>query len=791
MKSSTVFREICNQSRLYEWAKFTKKNMQRLFFIGFTSVALCAHANQAVAPIKDVGMQEEKAVPHASSGHGHTHNAKKKEQSCEGESCVKAKFSIPVLASPPNPPLNKQQYEKIMRECVSNVGNEDMDGIKLLAGLGDSKYPLVSLVDVSKQSHSVEAFYSQGMILQYGFNFPRAIRSFYKALKLDESAAMAYWGVALSANSNINSAATSGCDRLAYVSVQFAKFYANSQLKNTEYINKFTPAELQRQVAYAKAFDALYQVENSSNPPMVYITQKTSKDHVSAMKELASTYNLDLDAAVLYADALLNITPWKWWQGVIEKSDHVKPTHEAALALEVLNKILIQNPKHIGANHFFIHAIEESPFSDSGVPMAERLKTLAPSSGHLVHMSSHIHQRIGDNAGSSADNIRAVQVDRAYMDQVKTDDTYPLHYLGHNIHFLIWTLSVEGRENDALIMAKELVDNTAQYAPNKYLCTNFPEEIKVKTDYYFASALYFTVRFQNEKYFNEINKLINLAFDKIKTVCENSPVIGGTDWKSFDIPYTKMIRAYGNVYFGNSSQQRDNISKFWQQTRAAFYKNSKLQFGTNDAINLIRIANLNLVNLWLNNNNSDNKLAGLEELMRRDLGINANHALDDPNVKILYLDTFCKNGNDNDCIFWKQETPGENIIRLWKNAVMVQDHLNYNEPPDWYYTNRESLGFAYLKQATSKDTPAKSSQKYVNDAELIFQQDLMNNRLSGRSLCGLKQSLELQGESVSAQLEQDFSKAWKNANISADMNQKITAQPIAPICPSYKAMVLR
>ncbi len=417
-------------------------------------------------------------LPALTQAHGEAkHSDTMIKSSCSGNECIDAHFQAPT------PDEIENSYEDILHECVNQVDRNNMKKVRLLAGLGDHVYPLVSLVDkaadkvdtlsrLTDGSKPVESYYSQGMVLQYGFNFPRAIRSFYKATGWDNRAAMAYWGIALSANTNINSKATNGCDRLAYASAKKALGLAQTQLTDPEYKKYFSENELNRQKDYAEAFGSLY--EPASEQGYVQITKQSKMRYANKMKAVSRNYIQDLDAATLYADALLNIDPWKWWEGVIETANDVKPTPEAALALEVLNKVLIQDSSHIGANHFFIHAIEESPFSESGIPMAERLKSLVPASGHLVHMTSHIYQRIGDNANSSAANYRAVQVDRSYMSEVKTDDAYPLHYLGHNIHFLTWTLSIEGRENDSLVMARELVENTLKYSTDPYTrCCSF------------------------------------------------------------------------------------------------------------------------------------------------------------------------------------------------------------------------------------------------------------------------------------------------------------------------------
>lgn len=96
------------------------------------------------------------------------------------------------------------------------------------------------------------------------------------------------------------------------------------------------------------------------------------------------------------------------------------------------------------------------------------------------------------------------------------------------------------------------------------------------------------------------------------------------------------------------------------------------------------------------------------------------------------------------------------VLAAWRKAVEVQDGLWYNEPPDWYYTVRESLGYALLAQGMAAD------------AEQVFSEDLSENRLSGRSLNGLKLALQAQkGKTVSLELEQKLQNAWRNATVNA------------------------
>lgn len=444
--------------------------------------------------------------------------------------CTQADSNCPQCTVPPKTPTIKfkpasatAKLEDVVQECVESIKST---AIEQHSGLGDDVYPLVTLGENAEQ---VKKFYSQGFTLQYSFNFPDAIRAFHKAIELDPGAAMPYWGIALSANSNINSTATNGCARLSYFASQMALQNAIQRQKELTK-QPYNKDQLNREVDYAKAFAALFEKQSDT----VVINDETHKKYADVMQALSEKYKNDLDATTLYADALLNITPWKWWSGSTSHAgQRPVPTTEAKLGLEVLKQVLQHNPQHSGANHFYIHAIEESPHSNGGILMAERLPKLTPSAGHMVHMASHIHQRIGDNAAASVDNYNAIAVDQALALQSKTKDVYPLHYLGHNIHFLAWTLSIQGRRSETLNTVHELIENTRSYAKNPYLCQQFPEEIHTKADYFFATAYYFGVRFQAWDFIDEMSKVISDATQEINATCSNA----NKEWVSLTIPY--------------------------------------------------------------------------------------------------------------------------------------------------------------------------------------------------------------------------------------------------------------
>lgn len=620
----------------------------------------------------------------------------------------------------------------LLQKCVST---QDTQPAQLLSGLGGSRYPLVAM----SEPEQVQAFYSQGMALQYGFNFSEAIRAFYQASRFDEGSAMPYWGIAVSANSNINSVATADCDSLAYRAASIALDHASKRLDDPATNQRFSKAQLQREVDYAKAFLTLYQGETGK----LGLSTENNERYAKAMKTLADTYPDDLDAATLYADALLNISPWKWWEGTEATSDAVKPTPAAYEALQVLNRVLGQDKQHTGANHFYIHAIEESPFPDSGMPMAERFRDQNPAIGHLIHMASHIYQRTGNNALASAANYSAVSVDRAYAHQVQPQSPYPLHYLGHNIHFLTWTLSIEGRRNETLNMAEELVENTTRYAALDFLCLQYPQEIATKSDYFYAVPYYFAVRMQDWDALARIEPKIRDGLAQINQTCEQANQAKGQTWTKLDMPYTRIMAAYAKAYQQlaagglSSTAAVEALNGYWQQVDSVLgERQAELMYGSNKALELLRIANLILFNKAQEATSAKLVLADVQSASAQRLGAGKGQQLAD-DLKAL-------NGDN----------PAQ-VLAAWTLAVAVQDGLNYNEPPDWYYTLRESLGYAYLAQGM----PAQ--------AERVFTQDLSENRLSGRSLNGLKLSLQQQpGKHVPARVEQELQVAWRNATVA-------------------------
>src|SRR5438093_4064094 len=200
---------------------------------------------------------------------------------------------------------------------------------KLLPGLGDVHHP------VSTKNRQAQQFFDQGLKLVYGFNHDEARRSFQHAAGLDPKLAMAWWGVALTLGPNYNLPVDPEREKAGYDAVQRAlALQENASEPERAYINAL--------------------VVRYSNDPKADVHQ-LDVAYRDAMAKLVQQYPDDLDAATLYAESMMNLNPWKLWLR------DGRPTEGTEEIVAVLESVLKRDPNHLGANHYYIHAIEASP----------------------------------------------------------------------------------------------------------------------------------------------------------------------------------------------------------------------------------------------------------------------------------------------------------------------------------------------------------------------------------------------------------------------------------------------
>ena len=295
----------------------------------------------------------------------------------------------------------------------------------LLEGLGDHHFPVTTQIPES------QVFFDQGLRLTYAFNHSEALRAFKEAARLDPDNAMAYWGWALVLGPNLNLPMVPDVAPQAYNAIQHAVARKNKV------------SEQER--AYIEALSKRY----SKNP----MADRAPLDHAyaQAMRDLTTRYPDDQDAATLYAAALMNLSPWDYWN--LDGS----PKGNTQVIIKSLQSVVDRNPRHPGALHYYIHAVE-MVHPEKGEKPADQLAGLMPGAGHLVHMPSHIYMRVGRYADSYEANRRAVAADENYITQCRSQNIYPLNYYPHNIHFMAWSSMFRGRPEEALQAARKIVD---------------------------------------------------------------------------------------------------------------------------------------------------------------------------------------------------------------------------------------------------------------------------------------------------------------------------------------------
>jgi tetratricopeptide (TPR) repeat protein len=300
------------------------------------------------------------------------------------------------------------------------------DSVPLYTNLGDHRHPISTSVPRAQD------YFNQGMRLVFGFNHGEAIRAFREAQRLDPDCAMCFWGEALAYGPHVNAPMDSAGAVGAWAALERAVTLAP----------RARPAER----AYIRALQARY----AAHPP----ANRASLDsaYAKAMGRLVAEYPADLDAATLYAEALMDLRPWAYW-----KKDGT-PYPQTDIILAQLERVLAANPKHPGACHYYIHAVE-AVAPEKAVPCAERLAILMPGAGHMVHMPGHIYIRVGRWADAIDANVHAVHADESYIASEQPSGIYPVGYYPHNYHFLSFAATMAGRSAQAIDAARKLVAN--------------------------------------------------------------------------------------------------------------------------------------------------------------------------------------------------------------------------------------------------------------------------------------------------------------------------------------------
>jgi len=504
---------------------------------------------------------------------------------------------------------------------------------RLEVGLGKVQFQVTT---VKKEAAD---FFAQGLAYIYGFNHEAAIRSFRRAAEIDPELAIAHWGIAYALGPNINAEMSPE---------QHAEAF--SHLTQARTLAKNASA---RERAYINALTARYSSDSrAAMPPLAAAFAKE-------MKNLVAAYPDDLDATTLYAESLMDLRPWDLWRNDGTPQDG---TLEIVASLE---SVLRRDPHHLGANHYYIHATEASREPQRALASANRLGKLAPESGHLVHMPSHVYIRTGDYAAAAESNARALDADRRYIEAYGDTGFYQAMYYNHNFHFLSAAAAMEGRFVEASKAAESMRTNLLPMAKEMSMIDGV--------------TVYPT--------------LLLVRFGKWKEiVAVEEPSTGPQSEALIRFARGVAFAAQGQIEAARREQTRFRKSKS-EVPADAFYM-------LNKASVILSIA--------------DHVLAGRIAAAKRKAHEAESH---------------------------------------YRSAIALEDEIRYDEPSDWFYPVRETLGAFLLRE------------KKFSDAENVFREDLERNPRNGRSLFGLMHSLEGQDRKEAAALVRtQYESAWQNAD---------------------------
>ena len=284
--------------------------------------------------------------------------------------------------------------------------------VTMMTGLGDLHHP------VSTKNVGAQEFFDQGLRLIYAFNHDEAAHSFQQAAALDPKLAIAYWGIAEAVGPNYNDPASADRFKQAHEAIQ----------KAVDLSGNASDAERDYILAMAKRFPA----DPKSD------LRKAAEEYRDAMREVVKNNPDDLDAATLFAESGMDLHPWGLWHRDGTPEDG---TEEVVATLE---SVIKRDPNHLGALHYYIHTVEASNSPERALAGANRLASLAPAAGHIVHMPAHVYIRTGDYAAAVKTNEEAAAVDRAYIQKSGVQGIYPMMYYSHNLHFIAMCSAMTG-----------------------------------------------------------------------------------------------------------------------------------------------------------------------------------------------------------------------------------------------------------------------------------------------------------------------------------------------------------
>lgn len=316
---------------------------------------------------------------------------------------------------------------------------------------------------ISTESAAAQRWFDRGLIWCYAYHQEEAVRCFQQVIDLDPDCAMGYWGIAYASGPFYNKPWEWFGDHERPHAVSYC--HQHAKLASQHATSKTSTSE-------RAMVNALLRKHPIAECDDLQTMQQWMLDYANAMREVYREFNSDLDIICLFAEAIMNLTPWKLWDfhaGVPAKDAY---TEEAIAALEHGMLEMDKQQPHPGLLHLYIHVYEMSPYPEKALARARQLTDLSPQAGHLVHMSSHILSLNGLWTEAIGVNQRANRVDLEYV-KLRGKREFYLVSVMHNLLYKMWAAMFVGRLQESLEAAnsiRELItDDVVTVGDDHYL----------------------------------------------------------------------------------------------------------------------------------------------------------------------------------------------------------------------------------------------------------------------------------------------------------------------------------
>lgn len=289
---------------------------------------------------------------------------------------------------------------------------------------------------------SAQTWLDRGLVWLFAYNHEESIACFENVVTADASCALAYWGIAYALGPNYNRPWE------LFAPAQKAPALQRAHEALTAGLALNTASSVEH--ALLEALVSRYPEDPDTEDYRPF-----NDSFATAMKSVYDAYPDDLDVAFIYAEAMLNRTPWQLWDFRVGLPNPQASTVEA---ITVLERAFAEQPEawhHPGLLHMYIHLIEMSPHPERALRHGDRLRDIVPDAGHLVHMATHLDVLCGDYHNVVSGNLAAVKADDKFKAYTDATNFYTLYRL-HNLHFVLYGAMFLGQKNAAINAAIRL-----------------------------------------------------------------------------------------------------------------------------------------------------------------------------------------------------------------------------------------------------------------------------------------------------------------------------------------------